>query len=789
MFWSTLDRKLFREIARLRGQIASITLVLASGITCFIALRGTYASLAESQRSYYDRYRFAHIFAHAERAPESVARRIEALPGVEVVQTRVSEEVSLPIEGMPRPAYGRLLSLPAAGAPRTNALFLRKGRFPGRARDDEVVVLEPFAQAHYLEPGQRLPVIVNGRRRELHIVGVALSPEFVYSIRPGAMVDDPSRHAVLWMEQNALSSAFQLNGAFNDVSLRIAPYTSEKAVRSEVDRLLAPYGGTGSIGRKDQISNRIVSQELDQLGVLSTMVPAVFLGVAAFLVNLVLARLIRLQRPEIATLKAVGYTNVEVARHYLGLVAAVVLPGAALGLLGGLALGRVVLGLYARSFRFPELGFRLSFGLAAVAVFVSAAAALLGAIGAVRSAARMPPAEAMQPPAPAIYRRSLLERLGIETLVGTSGMMVVREVLRRPLRTLFSSLGIAGAVSLLIFSHFGLDSLLSYFEGTFRREQRQDISVSFARPVSPRVVAEIGRLPGVVTAEGIRAVPIRITHEHRSRDSVFMGLPPNGTLRRLVEPAGAEVRVPEGGILLTKTLGEVLGARIGDRASIELREGDHRTVRPSIVGFIDEAIGLNVYAQSGLLADLEADNGAVSSVLLTVDPKAVESVNARLRQSPHIIDISDATREMERTLEMNASIMNVWTAISIVLSASIVFGVVYNNARIGLTARSRDLASLRVLGFTRAEISGILLSSQTIEVLLALPIGLWFAGVWARSFMKTADQETFRWTVVVAPKTYLLSILVTVLAAAASALWVRRSLDELDLISVLKARE
>ena len=787
MSLSALHQKLLRETARLKGQIATIAVVLASGIVCYISMRGTYASLLRSELEYYDRFRFADVFARSERAPETLARRIAAIPGVALAETRISKEVALPIEGLPHPAYGRMLSLPRSGEPRTNALYLKKGRLP--EREDEVALLDAFADAYGLEPGDHVPVVVNGKRREFRVAGLAMSPEFVYAIRPGAMVDDPKRYAVLWMERSALASAFQLAGAFNDVTLKLAPGASEKSVREAVDRLLAPYGGDGSIGRKDQISNRIVSQELDQLGVLSTMVPAVFVGVTAFLVNLVLGRMIRLQRPEIATLKAIGYSNAEIGRHYLGLVVMVLLPGGVLGIAGGLALGRLVLGLYAQSFRFPALEFRLDPVVVATAILVSAVAALVGAWGAVRSAVRLPPAEAMQPPAPARYRRSLVERLGLGALVGMSGLMILREITRRPLRMLLSSCGIAGAVSLLILSHFGLDSLLAYFESTFRREQRQDLAVVFARPVAPSVVTELARVPGVLAAEGVRAVPVRVRHEHRSRDSVVMGLRAPNTLRRLVGRGGPEVPIPEDGVVLTKTLGDVLGLRIGDRPEVELREGDRRTTRPVVVGFVDESVGMSVYARAGTLAALEGDLGAVSSVLLTVDPRYAADVDAELRRSPNIIDVSDANGDMQRLLDMNASFMNVWTAISIALSAGVVFGVVYNNARIGLAARARDLASLRVLGFTRGEISGILLGGQAFEVALAVPLGLWLGWEWAKAFMSTVDQETFRWAVVVAPRTYLLSAAVTVLAAAASALWVRRSVDTLDLVSVLKARE
>jgi len=786
---TALHRKLLREMLRLRGQIATIAVVLACGIVCFVSMRGTYDALANARIGYYDRYRFAHVFARVERAPEELARRIELLPGVETVQTRVVKEVTLPIEGMARPAYGTLLSLPAAQEPLTNALCLRKGRFPVAGRDDELVVLESFAQAHGLEPGMRVPVILNRKQRQMRIVGIALSSEFIYSIRPGAFVDDPRRNAVLWMERTALSSAFQLDGAFNEVSLRLSPGASEQGVRIAVDRLLAPYGGDGAIGRKEQISNRIVMQELDQLHMLSTMVPAVFLGVSAFLVNLVLGRLIRLQRPEIATLKAIGYSNHQVGIHYLGLILIVLLPGAIGGTLGGYVLGRFLLGLYGQTFRFPDLHFRLSAALVGFSVLVSGAAATLGALGAVRHAIKLPPAEAMQPPAPARYRRNLIETLGLGALAGPSGLMILREVLRRPLRTIASSLGIAGAVSLLILGHFGWDSILSYFEGTFQREQRQDLAVVFDRPVEPDVIEQLRHVSGVLTAEGLRAIPIRVRHDHRSRESVLMGVPPGATLRRLVGRGGHAVAIPEDGVILTKTLGEILNLRIGDRVDVETRQGDRRLVHPVVVGFVDEAVGLQAYAQTDAIATLEGDLGAVSSALLKVDPQALEDVEAHLRRSPRIVDVADATSDMQRMLDMNASFINVWTVVSVLLSASVVFGVVYNNARIALAARSRDLASLRVLGLTRGEVSLILLGTQFIEVGIAVPLGLALGLAWSKQFMKAVDQETFRWTVVVAPSTYLLAISVTLLAAAASALWVRRNVDTLDLISVLKARE
>lgn len=792
---SALARKRLRELGQLRGQVATIALVVASGLVTFISMRGTSESISDACAAYYDRSRFADVFARAKRVPESVARRIEALPEVARLETRVVEEITLPIEGMARPAYGQILSLPDGREPATNVPYLRHGRWPERGREDQVLVLESFAQAHGLQEGDAVPAVLNGKRRQLVVVGVALSPEFVFAIRPGALADDPKRYAVLWMERSALASAFDLEGAFNELSLELQPGSTEqrsamaRRVRVAMDRVLGPYGGDGAYERKDQLSHRIVTQELSQLGALAGMVPLVFLAVAAFLLNLVLGRLIRLQRPEIATLKAIGYSSRQVAVHYLGLVVAVLVPGCALGVLGGLALGRVVLGLYSTSFRFPELSFHASWPLLISGVLASAAAGTLGALGAVRAAARLPPAEAMRPPAPPHYQRGWLERLQLGALLGPSGLMVFREVQRRPLRTLLSSLGIAGAVALLILGRFGTDSLLYYFERTFDRAQRQDLQVVFRRPLAPRVVGELAGLAGVVRAEGMRAVPIRVRQNNRVRDTVLMGLPDPSTLRQLVPKGGRVTTVPADGVLLTKTLGELLGLRVGEALDIELREGERRRVHAPIVGFIDEAVGLWVYAPTALVNQLSADWGAVSSVLLQVNPSDVDRVEAHLRRSPEIIDVSDVHADKLRLFDMNARIMDVWTAISVTLAASVAFGVVYNNARINLGARSRELASLRVLGFSRREVSAVLLTSLALEVLIGIPIGLVLGHFWAVQFMGSVDPETFRWEVIVSPRTYLLVILVVLLAASASAFWVRRNVDRFDLMSVLKARD
>lgn len=593
MALDALHIKLRRELGALKGQIVTIALVLASGIASFLMLRGTVDCLESARDRYYDRQRFADVFLRLERAPEALARRVEQLPGVAALETRIAESVLVPLEGMPKPAYAELLSLPAGREPATNAVSLERGRLPERGRQDEVVLLEAFAEAHALEPGHHLPAVIGGKLRRLRVVGIARSPEFVYVLRPGAMIADPKRSAVLWMDRGALGSMYGLEGGFNELSLRLGPGASESTVRAALDDLFVPYGGAGAIARKDQLSNRIVRGELDSLSGIASLVPLVFLGVTAFLMRLVLGRWVALQRPHIATLKAIGYRDAEVARHYLALAGVVLVPGGVLGVIAGRLLGGVVLGLYASTFRFPELSFRLSPELVAIALVASGGAAVGGAWLAVRAVVRLPPAQAMQPPAPARYRRGLLDRIApLRALVGPSGMMVLRELERRPLKWALSSLGIAGAVALVVLGRFGADSVERYLVEVVGRTQRHDLAVMLTEAASPRAVGELAHLPGVISAEAARSIPVRVRHEHRGREAALIGLPPGARLRKLIDRQGEEVTLPPGGVLITQTLGELLRVRPGERLELELRSGERPVVRPVVSGFIDEAAGL-----------------------------------------------------------------------------------------------------------------------------------------------------------------------------------------------------
>jgi putative ABC transport system permease protein len=784
---STLERKLGRDLWRLKGQVATIALVLACGILSMVMLRSTWHSLLGARDDYYERYRFADVFAHVERAPFAAVARLERLPGVAIVDPRIVENVMVPLPGEPDPVTGKIVSIPDQGAPKLDDLYLRTGRMPEGI--DEAVILEQFATAQGIVPGDRIPVLINARLRSIRVTGIAISPEYVMALSGLEMIPDNRRFVVLWMRESAIAPAFQMEGAFNDVAVHVQPGASVPGVLDAIDRELARYGGRHAIPRDKQLSNHALTGELSILRTMAVLIPGIFLVVAAFLVNVIVSRLVYLERTQIAVLKALGFSNLRIGLQYVALVALIVGIGAVLGVASGMRVGHWMTNLYNDFYRFPNGIYRVEPGVIALTVGVGFGAALVGAFGAVRRVVGMPPAQAMRPPAPLAYRRSLLERLGLGRMIGPSAMMVVREIERRPVRFAMSSLGIALGVSIFVMGRFSYDSFDHLMDEVFPREHQEDLGVVLAQSQPERAIYELEHVPGVELAEPVRVVPVRIQAATRWRDTTITGLRADGTLRHLLDAGRTPVELPPSGLVVTDKLAELLGVRVGDLVEIDVLEGTFRSYRFPIAGLIDEAFGLQAYARADWLARELGQQPRASMVLLQIDRARGDQVRARIKQLPQVLAVTATSHVVELYRAQTGRVMLVMTFLLTLSAAAISIGVVYNNARIAVSMRGRDLATLRVLGFTRREISRVLLGELGAQAVIGIPLGLVIGTGLARFLITQIDAETVRFPLHISDHTYVAAALVAALSALVSALLVRRKLDRLDLIGVLKSSE
>ena len=556
--------KLLRDISNMRGMVMVIALMITCGAATYITFLSTLDSLRDTQQSYYQDYYFANVFASLKRAPNSVAEQIREIEGVNRVETRVQAGLNLDVPGFDETVTGLIMSLPDERDPMLNRLYIREGRLPAPYTENEIVLGDGFAEEHGFSVGDQIATVINGKEKQLSIVGIGLSPEFIYQGQPGSLSPDLARFGILWMRRSPLAAAYDMEGAFNSVVLSVTRNASEADIITQLDQILAPHGGLGAIARENQNSHFFITEELKQLSQTATIIPTIFIAVAAFLLNVVLGRLIKTQREQVGILKAFGYTNLEIGTHYMLMVSVIIVIGLAGGLLLGNYLGQELSELYASYYRFPYLNFSINPWDVVIASLISALAAYSGVFFSVRDAASLPPAEAMRPEPPKLYHRSLLEKLGAARFLDQPTKMVLRQIGRQRVKIAFGVLGVAFAAALMIVGRMSNDSVKYLIEIDFRQGQPFDLGISFRDNVPDHALMELRRMPGVYYGEAYRTVPIRMISGHRRHLTAIQGYPQDMKLRKILDTREQPATIPEGGILLTEKLGQILHIEQGD---------------------------------------------------------------------------------------------------------------------------------------------------------------------------------------------------------------------------------
>jgi putative ABC transport system permease protein len=784
-----LDRKLLRDLIHLRGQAVAISLVIASGVATFVMALCAYASLQSSKQAFYRDFRFADVFTTTQRSPKAILPRIRQISGVAEVEARLVYDVLMNIQGMSEPATARLISIPDSGEGLLNQVYISRGRMLEPERTGEVVVSEVFAEAHGFVVGDTVRAIINGRLQQLRIVGVALSPEYVIQIKPGSILPDNKRFGVFWISERDLEAAFDMTGAFNSLALKLAYGHNTDEVIAELDQLLEPFGSIGAYTRDDHLSHQYLTDELSQLRGMAIWAPSIFLSVAAFLLNIVVTRIIVQQREQIAALKAFGYTNWEVGFHYLNLVMIISLAGTLLGILLGFWMATNITQMYQKFYKFPLLQFRVNMFAVLSAVLLTTASAAFATWFAVRRAIQLPPAEAMRPESPPSYRTTLLEQCIPRTWLTAEMRMVIRNIGRKPLKASFSMLGIAMAVSVMILGSFSLDSMNYMMNFQFRKAQRQDLTVIFVEPTTAAVMYEMEHLPGVLDSETMRSVPARLHFQQHSRRVGLTGLEPNPRLYRLLNRDEREVRIPEFGVMLNSKLAELLHVQLGDELIAEVLDEKRPTLNLEVTAIVEEYAGLNAYVNKHYLHRLLEESNTASGAYLKVDPNRIDNIFRELQLRPGVASVTIKDATMESFSETVAENILVMRSFIVIFAGVIAVGVVYNSARISLSERSRDLATMRVVGFTRREVSMVLLGEIAVFTITAIPVGWLLGYIGAAAMVSGLDTDNYRIPLIVSRETLFMAAAVVVLATLCSGYIVQRRINQLDLVGVLKTRE
>ncbi len=789
MIFGPLNTKLIRDIWNIKGQMLAIILVMTAGIAIFVITFGVLDSLKLTRDTYYDRYQFADVFASLKRAPELVKKQVNNIQGVSVSESRVISGVTVQMETMDEPISGKIISLPDGRKSLLNNLYLRSGRMLYPNEQDAIMIDDSFFNAHHLELGDKVSVIMNGHKRKLKVVGVVLSPEYVYSIAPGALMPDSKRYGLFWMSRRSLEAAVGMKGAFNDLSIKIDRQANIEKIKQQLDLVLKPYGGLISYGRDEQISNFFVSNELKQLESMGMMAPIIFLSVAAFLINVVMSRQIATQREQIGMLKAVGYSDIEVSWHYLKMVLAVTGLGAVSGLVLGTWMGAGMTQMYTDFFHFPILQYNFSVVVMIFAVFFCTIAAVSGTLFAIRRAANLPPAEAMRSESPNMFKPSVLERLGLHAQLSFLSRMILRQLERRPVRALFSALGMAFALAILIFSFFMEDSMTYLMDIQYELTQREDVNLSFNEARSYQALEEIYAMPGVLKVEPIRTVPVTLKFKHYKKRSSIMGLSEQSELHRVINEDLNPVAMPATGLVMNEKLAELLHVKVGERVEVEVLEEKRQKLSIPVTAYTQEFIGLGVYMNIRDLNSLLDESPKVTGVSIMLDPNYGAVLYKKLKQVPAVMGLNIVSVLRQIFDEIMAESLLKMMSTNILFASFISFGVIYNTARITLSERGRELASLRVLGLTRREVAFVLFGELAFITVISLPLGFLIGKILLSAMVISLESELFRIPYYLNNSTYGYSVLIVLLSAIFSFYLVWRQVDKIDLVSAQKGVE
>lgn len=751
-----LHRKLIRDLRGSAGTLLSVVAIIAIGTGSFIGLGSAQRILESSQAAYYRTYRFADFWIDVKKAPLTEVERIAAMPEIAAIDARVIFDVILDLDGEPKPITGRLISTPARGFDRTlNGICLIRGSGFSDDRNEEAIISEAFAAAHHLEVGDRIHVILNRKRESFVIVGTAISPEYVYMVRgPGDLIPDPHRFGILYVKDDYARDVLDFKDACNQIVGQVVPGTHDQidVILDRIDRALHPFGVLELTPRRRQASHRFLSDEIKGLAVSATIMPAVFLGVAALVLNILMIRLAQRQRTVIGTLKAIGYTDRAVMVHFLSFGVAVGLIGGLAGAALGIGLTHLMLDAYREFFQFPTFLYRSYPDLMLFGLMISVAFSLVGTIRGVREVLRLQPAEAMRQRPPDRGGSIFLERFPrIWRLFGFRTHMALRSLFRNRTRTVTAIVATALATSIIFMSIASYDSFLYLVQYQFDMVAHSDVDIGMRDEASMRALYEARSLPGVDYAEPLLGVRCDLRHGRNARRMVITGLSESHRLTTPMDADQKPIRIPDDGLVLSRKLAELLDVRVGDKLEMTPVRGRRETRHVRVASIVETFLGMDCYADIRYLSRVVGESLAINAVQLAVSPAKVGELLRDIKTIPNAQGLgvrADAKASIEQTL-VDTSLFSI--GIMVIFAGVIAFGSTLNNALIEIGDRLREISTLRVIGYHPGQIAGILfrqsLATFVVGLLLAFPLGYYMVRLIATAY----DSELYRMPVIIRP--------------------------------------
>ena len=790
---SILTRKLMRTISATRGQFLALVVIVTLGVLIYISMNTTYFNLTHSQQQFYQDNRFADYTFQVVKAPESVAARVEALPGVLKATGRIQKDVPVIKAGSQR-ATGRLTGCPLPVAEEVNRPYLLSGHwFDDKTSDKVGVLVDPqYAQANRLTPGQDIKIIADGKKVTLAVTGSATSPEFVYPMKDaGAVIPEPERFGIIMIPQTHAQQILGMPGQINQLLVDLAPGTDEKNIKGQIEAILEPYGNIGGYPRKDQSSHALLQAKLDGVKLVARSLPFMFFLIAAGIQFVILTRLIRSQRLPIGVMKALGYNNRQIMWHYTCYGLAVSLAAAVMGTGLGLGLAAVITKVFVQYFNLPTTTNGIDLAVIINSFLITSLVGIASGLLASRSVISINPAEAMRTQPPTGGRRTLLEDWPwLWQRLNSSWKMSLRSIFRNRGRFAVTVAGIISSVVLLVFALFMNDAVEFLMNQNFKQVNRYDYLVRFSEPTKYSEFSDWNRWDEVQRLEPMLELPVRFHAGGETQDEVLVGMVPSGQLKRVHDKFGRERQIPEEGILISKRMADKLGLQVGDEVTVEttLGIGPSRTSVLTIVGKNDPMTSTGSYVSYSTANRLLGEQEAATAVMMKLDAARIKTVEERLQEMSRISSVTSLAQEQGSFAELLGSTRST-IGMMLLFAGLLGLAIVYNTAVMTFNERQRELASLRVLGYSRREVTGLLRKETWVQAILGIVLGLPAGKAMGAAYMAKASTDLFSLPAIIYPRTYFIAAGMALLFVWMGQQLSIRKVSNLDMVEVLKNRD
>lgn len=778
-----LDVRLLRMVKHSKGQFISVTTIVAVALCIYVLFSITSVNINNAVDQYYSDTSINDLVIELMRIPQAAVDDLKSIDGISDAQGRVSVDVPLQVTDKDEKVNIRVVSLPKNGGV-INKLYTIKGN-KAELGEDNVIVLEQFANARNINIDEVITPYINGRTYNLKVSGVAASSEYIYLMEnEQSLLPALDKFGVVYVTESFAQSVFGYRGSYNEVLIKLREQKNIEDIIDIVEKRLDKYGLKRITKLEDQLSNNVLTQKVDGIQMMSSILPVMFLMVAAIIISIMLSRIVSNDRMAIGVLKALGYSNFNILFHYTKYALSIGLAGSVTGIAGGVLLSKPMSEVFVSYFNIPLSGIKLQHSYIVNAILLTSLFCIGSGLFGARGVIKIMPADSMRPEAPKSGKRILMERITfLWRHIPFSWKMVIRNILRNKRRFSFLVLGLALAYGINVVPLYMMNTMVSMFELQFGEYQKMDYTINFVRPLHEGVITDLSHLIKSGRIEPRLEYPFELVNGWRKNTVGIIGVPQQTAFYKFVDKDSNVVKLPNNGIFITEAVAKSLNVKEGETIIVKSFLPGKEDVSLQVAGIVKQYLGANAYMNIEEMRALLLERQMITGVSVA----SKDNLKEKLKDVRNISTVS-SVGDMKQSFVEYLDTMNLAIGLYMLFGGILGFALIYNATIISISERKMEFASLRIMGFEKKDVYGMISKENLIMALIAIivgvPLGLGMINGMADSF----SSEMITFPVIFSPKFFIQAAAATIIFAIVAQLATLRKIYNLNFIDALKSR-